>query len=67
MELFFETRTDVQETLGKLRFRQTEPEILPAPVIVGDSATDACGVALYGSVVRDGGTYRMWYQSFPQN
>jgi len=36
-----------------------------SPVLVGEGADDGAGVSLYGSVIRDGGRYRMWYQAWP--
>ena len=66
MEVLFESRSDILRTWGKLYFRQARPEILPEPVLVGDTPTDVGGVELYGTVLREGGIYRMWYQSWPK-
>ena len=43
------------------------PEVLPEPVFVGDSDADFCGASIYGSVLRDGGLFRMWYQAWPRD
>mgnify|MGYP001075462067 CR=1 FL=1 len=39
MEVLFESRTNIRYTWGKLYFRQVKPEILPEPVLVGDTLT----------------------------
>ena len=44
-----------------------KPEVLPEPVFVGDSDVDYCGASIYGSVLRDGGLFRMWYQAWPRD
>lgn len=68
MELMFESRRDVFESSnGKLRAVQGKPEMLPEPVLEGDSDVDATGVSIYGTVLRDGGLYRMWYQAWPRD
>ncbi len=41
--------------------------VVESPVLVGASDVDESGVSLYGSVVRDGGVYRMWYQAWPKD
>lgn len=43
------------------------PEVLPEPVFVGESDIDYCGASIYGSVLRDGGLFRMWYQAWPRD
>ena len=61
MELLFESRLEVKRVRGKLYFFQCSPKIHPEPVLVGDSFADGSGVSCYGSVLNDGGRYRMWY------
>jgi hypothetical protein len=41
------------------------PTVSAEPVLRPDSFTDKNGVTIYGSVHRDGGMYRMWYQAMP--
>lgn len=67
MELLFETRLDIAAIEGKLYFRQIKPEVHPEPVLQPDRFTDGAGTSIYGTVLRDGGRYRMWYQSWPQD
>jgi hypothetical protein len=43
------------------------PAVEKDPVLVGESEVDEAGVSLYGSVVRDGGVYRMWYQAWSRD
>jgi hypothetical protein len=42
------------------------PEVLAEPVLEGAGEADGRGVAIYGSVIREGGTFRMWYQATPR-
>ena len=42
------------------------PRVLEEPVLEGAGPVDGSGVSIYGSVVRDGGLFRMWYQAWPQ-
>ncbi len=65
MELLFESRIEVTRTAGRLRFVQCEPEVLAEPVLRPNGPTDGTGANIYGSVLRDGGIYRMWYQAWP--
>lgn len=65
MELLFECRTNLGGFSGHLNFFQRRPEIHPEPVLRPDCFTDEKGVSIYGSVLRDGGTLRMWYHAIP--
>ena len=67
MELLFESRLDVKWKSGKVNVVQGRGEITPEPVLVGDSPVDGAGVSIYGSVLRDGGRFRMWYQAYPKD
>ncbi len=66
MELLFESRLDLRNFAGKLYFFQCKPDIHPEPVLEGDNAGDSAGASIYGSVFRDGGRFRMWYQAWPR-
>ncbi len=35
-------------------------------MLVADSVSDGRGASIYGTVLHDGGTYRMWYQAWPK-
>ena len=50
-----------------LQYIQERPTIEPQPVLRGDTDVDASGVAIYGSVILDGGIYRMWYQAWERD
>jgi len=50
-----------------MQFIQTCPVVLPKPVICCDTEADSAGAQLYGSVVRDGGLFRMWYAAYPRD
>jgi len=67
MELLFESRQNVQKLEGQLVYTQMRAQPHPAPVLVGDTAADGGGVSIYGSVLQDGGRYRMWYQAWPRD
>ena len=63
MELLFESRTDMLWTTDKVNVVQGRAEIDAEPVLVGDTFADRRGVSIYGTVLRDGGRFRMWYQA----
>jgi hypothetical protein len=65
MELLFESRPDLSLVSGKCYFFQNRPTLSSAPVLGLDCFAEACGTSIYGSVLRDGGRYRMWYQAWP--
>ena len=67
MELLFESRLDVRNVAGKVYFVQKPPELHPEPVLNPDTFVDGTGASIYGSVLQDGGRYRMWYQAWPKN
>ena len=50
-----------------LRWVVNPPTVLADPVLVGESDADEFGASLYGSVIRDGGVYRMWYQAWSKD
>lgn len=43
------------------------PDVVNEPVLQGESDVDAAGASIYGSVIRDGGRFRMWYQAWPRD
>ncbi|MEW6755847.1 MAG: hypothetical protein AB1505_33445 [Candidatus Latescibacterota bacterium] len=43
------------------------PEVEEEPVLQGEADVDAAGASIYGSVIRDGGRFRMWYQAWPRD
>ena len=67
MELLFESRPEIVGTSGKVQFFQRQPEIHPEPVLEPDCPTDGAGTSLYGTILRDGGMLRMWYQAWPED
>lgn len=64
MNLLFETLKSITEVKGKLYWFQQEPEVTPEPLMIADTEADGVRVNA-GTVLRDGGIYRMWYNSFP--
>jgi len=67
MELLFESRLEIGTVVGKVYAFQAVPEIHPEPVLVPDSPADQVGCSIYGTVLRDGGRLRMWYQAWPRD
>lgn len=67
MELFFESRPEIQSTTGKMQFFQRQPQIHPEPVLGPSSFVDGGGTSLYGAVLNEGGRLRMWYQAWPRD
>lgn len=45
---------------------QNKPVMREEPVLVGDTAVDGSGCSIYGTVMKDAGVYRMWYQAWPR-
>jgi len=70
-ELLFESRLNIaapggaSAMEGKLSFVQGKPKLHAEPVLVGDTDADGGGV-MVGTVLRDGGRYRMWYWGIPR-
>lgn len=67
MELLFESRLCIGELTGKMRFVQGRAVLHEEPVLVGDNAGDESGVSIYGTVLREAGGFRMWYQAWPRD
>ena len=67
MELLFESRTNLGDFSGHLNFVQRPPDLHPEPVLTPDTFADGAGVSIYGSVLHDGGTLRMWYHAIPRD
>ena len=67
MELLFESRTEITERTGDIKFFQRKPTIHPESVLEPDSFVDGAGVMCYGTVLRDKGMFRMWYSAWPRD
>ena len=69
MELLFESRLEIRGVEGKLYFIRAQPTFHPEPVLEPDpnSLVDVGGVSCFGTVLHDGGKYRMWYQAWPRD
>ncbi len=67
MELLFESRLEHGQIRGKMRSVQGRAKVADEPVLEGSNAGDGAGASIYGSVLRDGGRYRMWYQGWPRD
>lgn len=67
MELLFESRPEIRKLNGKLRWIQQRPTLCEQPVLESSTSGDGAGASIYGSVLHDGGRYRMWYQGWPRD
>lgn len=65
MELLFDTNPAIRLTDGFLRTVQNTPQVHPEPVIRPDTPADGYAVSAYGTVLREGGRFRSWYQAMP--
>lgn len=45
----------------------SSPQVHPEPVVRGETPVDMYGASIYGSVIKDGGIFRMWYQAWPDD
>lgn len=67
MELLFESRTEIIRRTGKVYFFQRKPTIHSESVLGPDSFVDGAGTMCYGTVLRDSGIFRMWYNAWPRD
>jgi len=67
MELLFESRPEITRRTGDIKFFQRKPTIHPESVLEPDSFVDGAGAMCYGTVLRDNGIFRMWYQAWPRD
>ncbi|MCK5380771.1 MAG: hypothetical protein KAJ81_04820, partial [Candidatus Latescibacteria bacterium] len=67
MQMLYEGHPAMESLSQGWEFIQTKPDVLPEPVFKGATDADGIGVSLYGSVLRDGGRFRMWYQAWPRD
>ncbi len=67
MEVLFETHPAIFWQSGKIDVVQHKAKVESEKVLHGDSAVDGGGMSIYGSVLHDGGVYRMWYQATPKD
>lgn len=67
MNLICETQSGIGELTGKTYFVQQEPRVVAEPVMEPDAnrPTESAGATLFGTVLHDGGRYRMWYHAWP--
>lgn len=66
MQPLCEAHPQVRGVSAGLRLVLNHPTVLPDPVLTGESEADGSGASIYGSVLRDGGRFRMWYQAWPR-
>ena len=67
MELLFESRREIVARKGRLIPFQNSARVSAEPVLLPDSEADGGAVAIYGTVLREGGGFRMWYQAAPRS
>lgn len=65
MELLFESRQNIQAHVGRTHFAQHQPTVHAEPVLRPDTFADQYGASVYGTVLREGDVFRMWYQAMP--
>jgi hypothetical protein len=66
MQLICEGHPQIFDLSHGMRLVLSSPQVKEEPVLMAGSPVDASGASVYGSVIRDGGVYRMWYQAWPQ-
>ena len=65
MQLACEGHPQILSVTPGMQFVQNRPTIRTEPVLSPGTDADGVGAIIYGSVVRDGGMFRMWYQAVP--
>jgi hypothetical protein len=63
VELFFPMRPEIVNILGHVTPVQGQATVRPDPILRPDRAQHEFIVECYGTVLRDGGRFRMWYSS----
>ena len=67
MQLVCEGHSQIAGMSPGMRLVLNRPTVLDDPVIQGESDVEGFGASIYGSVIEDGGVYRMWYQAWPRD
>ncbi len=66
MQLLCDGHSQIVDLSAGIKTVVNPPTVLEQPVLQGDSPVDACGATIFGSVIRDGGVFRMWYHPWPE-
>ena len=66
MQLICEGHPQIESLSQGMQVVLNRPSVLDQPVLWGASDADAAGASIYGSVIREGGLFRMWYQAWPR-
>ena len=66
MEPACEGHPQITGVTDGVRVVLSRPYVLDQPVFEGAGEVDGLGASIYGSVIRDGGVFRMWYQAWPK-
>lgn len=67
MQLICEGHPQIRSMSPGMRVVLNRPVVLAEPVLEGACDADATGTSIYGSVIRDAGVFRMWYQAWPRD
>lgn len=67
MNIPFEGHPQVLAIYPGIRPRLQHPDVTSEPLAEGANDADAHGLSIYGSVLEDGGRYRMWCQAWPRD
>ena len=65
MHLACEGHPQISWVTPGMQFVQNRPTVYPEPVLEPATDADRVSTSIYGSVLRDNGLYRMWYQAVP--
>ena len=67
MQLACEGHSQIGWVTPGMQVVQNRPTVHPEPVLEPATDADRMSTSIYGSVLRDNGLYRMWYQAVPAN
>ena len=63
MQLACEGHPQIATVTPGMQFVQNRPTVHPEPVLTTSTDFERTSVSIYGSVLHDGGVFRMWYQA----
>jgi len=67
MQLLCESHPRVGRVTDGFHQIVASPLVYPEPIVRGETPVDMYGTSIYGSVIKENGLFRMWYQAWPDD